>query len=164
MTVLHAKGGGSIDLTIDVGARIRGTLPPVVRQILTAEIVRPLRASLVSGAWPVDTGASLQGWEIRAVDAETVAIRNPVEYSEFVHRAGETVEVWTEVEELSERLVSALLPRLQRLASRPTRQLPLGLVSRSVLRAATLFASKVRAFARRDAPTRTTRTRSMRRR
>ena len=162
MTIVALRG--SVDLTIDVGARIRGTLPPVARQILTAEVVRPLRASLVSGGWPVDTGASLQAWEIRAPDQDTVAIRNPIEYAEFVHHAGETVEVWTEVEALSEQLVSAVLPRLQRLAARPTRQLPLGLVSRSVRRAATLFAAKVRAFARRDAPTRKTRTRSARRR
>lgn len=162
MTIVSIRG--AVDLTLDVGARVRGTLPPAARQILTAEVVRPLRASLVSGGWPVDTGASLQAWEIRAPNETTVRIANPIEYAEFVHRAGETLEVWTEVEELSEQLLTAVLPRLQRLAARPTRQLPLGFVSRSVRRAATLFASKVRAFARRDAPTRTTRTRSARRR
>jgi len=159
---------GSVDLSLDISRSVPG-LPPAARAILHEEIVVPLRESLLSGQWPVDTGASLQAWEIRAVDASTVAIRNPIEYAEFVHRAGESVEVWTELETLSEELLSSLLPRLRALARRPTRQLPLRLMSRAVARAGTLFASKVRALSqraarRRDAARRSARPRNVNRR
>lgn len=154
---------GSVDISLDIASRV-GPLPAAARQVLHDEIVVPLRESLLSGAWPVDTGASLQAWEIRAVAPDFVAIRNPIEYAEFVHRAGEEVEVWTELEALSEELLSSLLPRLRALSRRPTRQIPLRLLSRSVVRAGTLFASKVRALSQRSTRRREARARSTRRR
>lgn len=146
--------GGSVDISIDVGDRIPG-LPPAAAPILREEMVIPLRESLINGGWPVDTGASLQRWEIRVVGSDFVAIRNPIYYAEYVHRAGETVEVWTEIEALSEELFAAVAPRLRALARPPARQLPIRLISRAAVRAATLFAASTRVLTVREKSRRT---------
>ncbi len=146
--------GGSVDISIDVGDRVPG-LPPVARQILRDEMVIPLRESLINGGWPVDTGASLQAWEIRVIGSDFVAIRNPIFYAEYVHRAGETVEVWTEIEALSEDLYSSIAPRLRALARPAPRQIAMRLISRAAVRAATLFSASVRVLTARDVSRRT---------
>ena len=68
--------------------------------------------------WPVDTGTSRDAWDADVTATETdlsVTVFNAAErrgrgYSVYVHRAGESRLVWTEV---LERLTLNLIPSLQ---------------------------------------------------
>lgn len=109
----------SVDVSIDVGARLGVSgrlLADAVRESLGDEILRIARdlRAFVLDHWPVLTSASLQEWEVRQSGLFLI-VRNPIEYASYVHRAGETVEVWTEIRDEAERLVAAALPDLQRI-------------------------------------------------
>lgn len=108
-----------VDVSIDVGARlgISGRLlgDAVREQIgdVLLQAARDLRAFVIE-SWPVLTSASLSEWEIRPSGLWLI-VRNPIDYAEFVHRAGEKVEVWTEIRDEAERLVALALPELRRI-------------------------------------------------
>jgi hypothetical protein len=89
---------GFVDISIDLGERLgvddadldaeaREALAPILQ-----EMVRVWREDLLS-TWPVDTGRSQASWTDRWEGLVWV-LRNPVEYAEYVHNAGETVPVW----------------------------------------------------------------------
>lgn len=115
----------AVDVSIDVGARLGAATSIIgdaardaVRDRLR-RIALELREYLLD-VWPVLTAASLQEWEIRA-SGMWLIVRNPLDYAEYVHRAGETVEVWTEIRDRADELVDAALPELRDLvASMPS--------------------------------------------
>ena len=107
---------GFVDITIDLGERLgvddadldaeaREALAPILQ-----EMIRAWREALVVN-WPVDTGRSQQSWSNRWEGLVWV-LRNPVEYAEYVHNAGETVPVWEFLEARSEELVADALPEI----------------------------------------------------
>lgn len=150
----------SVDLTIDVAERLSIPFSGIAeeeRQRITDIIrtmARDLRAFIVE-AWPVDTSASLQEWEVRASGFRFI-VRNPIEYAEYVHRAGETVEVWTEIRDQAEALVDAALPEMEEVAAAGLSRQPLDVGQLFGLPLAvsaepltdTLFARKASAFGR----------------
>jgi hypothetical protein len=107
---------GFVDISIDLGERLgvddadldaeaREALAPILQ-----EMVRVWREDLLS-TWPVDTGRSQASWVDRWEGLVWV-LRNPVEYAEYVHNAGETVPVWEFLEARSEELVADALPEI----------------------------------------------------
>jgi len=143
--------GGSVDLSIDVGRRFGVTGGA---RAAVVEILRGLRRDLrefIIGVWPVDTGASLQAWSNRISGLDWL-IRNPTDYSEFVHSAGSTTEVWTEIERESESLLDAAAPDIEAAitAARPARAGARSVAARAtsgVRAAAALFTARSRALA-----------------
>jgi len=112
---------GSVDLTIDVGARLgvnTDSLTTAARDQLESAIddLAWQLGEFIDLIWPVDTGASQADWESAAEDLIWV-IRNPREYAEFVHRKGETVEVYTQIEAESERILAGKLSVLRAIAA-----------------------------------------------
>jgi len=108
---------GAVDLSLDVGAILLVDAADLDEQAL-AEVEEvqyaledALRELLIRW-WPVDTGRSLMGWAIQWEGLVWV-IRNPVPYAEYVHRAGESREVWRDLEQASERLLARALPRFR---------------------------------------------------
>ena len=105
---------GAVDLTLDLGSRLgidEADLSPkavATFRRLQAELVRLWREDLIE-VWPVDTGRSQASWENRWAGLIWV-LRNPVEYAEFVHHAGDGTEVWTFLEARSEELIDGALP------------------------------------------------------
>ena len=115
MTVVSVDG--SLDLSLDLGDRLGVDLADLspatlaaVRAILQ-ELVRLWREDLIE-LWPVDTGRSQASWETRWEGLVWV-IRNPVEYAEYVHNAGDGTEVWTFLEARSEELVADATPEIE---------------------------------------------------
>lgn len=111
----------AVDVSINVGARL-GSAESIIGDAATGavnerlrDLARQVREYLLT-VWPVLTAASLQEWEIRASGLWLI-VRNPLDYAEYVHRAGETVEVWTEVRDYADELVEAALPELRALVA-----------------------------------------------
>lgn len=119
----------AVDVSINVGARL-GSAASIIGDAAAGavnerlrDLARQVREYLLT-VWPVLTAASLQEWEIRASGLWLI-VRNPLDYAEYVHRAGETVEVWTEVRDYADELVEAALPELRALvAAIPSLPLP----------------------------------------
>ena len=87
-------GFSPADLSPAGRAQIVGILDTVARE--WAEAMLRL--------WPVDTRRSQQAWEFFARSGDlALVIRNPVDYVEWVHRAGEprTALVWEELERVA---------------------------------------------------------------
>lgn len=149
----------SVDVSIDVGRRLGSPrLTQEGRDQITerlTDIAAELREFLIE-SWPVDTAFSLQAWEIRAAGL-WLYVRNPIDYAEYVHRSGETTEVWREVQAVAEELVESALPDLRAIAeaSRPAPSLAPDQTGvgpsralRDALRATALFSARQRAFQR----------------
>ena len=110
----RSESSGSVDISINVGARLRKENVPTAK--LTAGsrsaiwgLVEELAFQLgefVDNVWPVDTGASQSDWDITAEGLEWT-IRNPREYSAFVHRKGSAALVYLEIATKSEELLRA---------------------------------------------------------
>ena len=91
----NTRTSGSVDISINVGARLRAQGIATARLTAGArsaiwELIEELAFQLgefVDNVWPVDTGASQADWDITAEGLEWT-IRNPREYAAFVHRAG----------------------------------------------------------------------------
>lgn len=112
----NTRSSGSVDISINVGARLRD------QGIATAKLTAGARSaiwSIVEGlafqlgefvdfVWPVDTGASQADWDITAEGLEWT-IRNPREYAAYVHRADTSVDdlVYLEIAAKSEELLSS---------------------------------------------------------
>lgn len=104
---------GSVDISIDVGSRLGNVPRSAVSdvQAVLGGLRRQWREDLI-GVWPVETGRSLQGWQNR-VSGLVWILRNPVDYAEFVHVAGDTTEVWRFLEARAEQLVSSAMPEMR---------------------------------------------------
>lgn len=99
----------SVDISIHVGARVGYSRASALGQQLIQERMEQIRIEIrefILVSWPVETATSLQGWELR-VGGSWLYIRNQIDYAEHVHRAGESVLVWTEIEAFAEQQVSA---------------------------------------------------------
>ena len=117
---------GSVDLSIDVAARfgldVSALTPEAVARI--EAIVDDLAFRLgefIDSVWPVDTGASQASWE-STQEGFFWVIRNDREYAEYVHRAGDSTEVWRIVEARSEELLQGAAARISRAAATGLRQ------------------------------------------
>jgi len=113
---------GSVDISIDVGKRLGVSLKELspdaaarIRRILLA--VSATWTERMLRLWPVQTRRSQQQWHSR-IRGLVWLLANPVDYAEFVHRAGGTVHdpVWKELEALSEELLGQVLPQLKTIA------------------------------------------------
>lgn len=113
---------GAVDISIDVYSRIAGSadaLSPGARDEVEAvmdDLIAELREYLID-TWPVDTGRSQQSWSLQW-EPPLWVIRNPVEYAEFVHDKGSTLESWVLVEAESEQLINGALGRLNEIVQR----------------------------------------------
>ena len=108
----NTRTSGSVDISINVGARLRE------QGIATARLTAGARSAIrgiveglafqlgefVDFVWPVDTGASQADWDITAEGLEWT-IRNPREYSAFVHTKNSTALVYLEIAARSEELL-----------------------------------------------------------
>lgn len=117
MTVLSSPGDGFVDISLDLGDRLGvddADLDPTARdalQPILQEITRVWREDLLD-TWPVDTGRSQASWSDRWEGLVWV-LRNPVEYAEYVHNAGEEAPVWEFLEARSEELVAEAIPAIE---------------------------------------------------
>ena len=144
----------AIDLSLDVGKRL-GTPVSAIPKEATSEIqgiIRDVAAELrefLLQVWPVETATSLQEWEIRGASFWLI-IRNPLDYAVYVHRKGDSTEVWTEVQAKSEELVLAALPSMQSVIAKhpPKTQLEIPFFISADLITSALFEAKARAFQR----------------
>ena len=145
----------SVDLSINVGTRL-GVRSEDLSAEAAEEVARLLDEvrievrEYILVVWPVDTAASLQEWELR-VSGLWLILRNPVDYVEYVHRSGETVLVWTEIQARSEELVTDALPAMQTAiaaAPPPPQQVALPIFGATDLLTSILFAAKRAAIAR----------------
>ena len=116
---------GAVDLSIDVFSRLPASYDSLdssgqaeVDDIMSGLIV-DLREYIIDN-WPVDTRRSQQSWELQWVPPWWI-VRNPVEYAEYVHPAGQganVIESWTGVEEESEALLDGAMGALGGVISR----------------------------------------------
>lgn len=144
----------SVDLSINVGTRL-GVRSEDLSAEAAEEVARLLDEVRIEAreyilvVWPVDTAASLQEWELR-VSGLWLILRNPVDYVEYVHRSGEKVLVWTEIQARSEELVVAALPVMEAaIAAAPApAQQTLPIFGATDLLTSILFAAKRAAIAR----------------
>ena len=117
---------GPVNISIDVAERMRakginpdGLSPRALEQIW--DIIDGIAFDLgefVDEVWPVDTGASHADWETTA-EGLFLIVRNPREYAEFVHRKGQTGQVYKEIGREAERLLAAAWPAIKRAAKKP---------------------------------------------
>jgi len=123
----RSESSGSVDISINVGARLRKENVPTAKLTAGARsaiwnIVEGLAFQLgefVDFVWPVDTGASQSDWDITAEGLEWT-IRNPREYSAFVHRKGSTALVYLEIATKSEELLRAAWSQIKAAAETTT--------------------------------------------
>ena len=139
---------GAVDLSIDVFSRLSVSYDALDSrgQADVDDIMRDLIADLreyTIDNWPVDTGRSQQSWELQWQPPWWI-IRNPVEYAEYVHPAGNPTESWTGVEAESETLLDDALGELGGVISRSAAT---GL--RGVIRQQAGLAARLRAQAER---------------
>ena len=142
----------SVDLTIDVGARVGYARATAEGRRLVQQRMEQIRIEVrefILTSWPVDTATSLQGWEVR-VQRGLLVIRNQIPYAVHVHREGETTLVWEEIEAVAEQEVSAAEGEMRQIvaentAGATTRPLQVGGVA-TVLSA--LFRARARVFSR----------------
>jgi hypothetical protein len=116
---------GAVDLSINVYSRLSGFtdgLSPQARGQIE-DVIDDLTAELreyIIDYWPVDTRRSQQAWSLQW-EAPMWLIRNPVEYAEYVHTAGQgpnPEESWRGVEAESEELLAGALSRLNQIVQR----------------------------------------------
>ena len=116
---------GSVDISIDVAARMRAKGISVINltQSAVAQIwslideLAFLLGEFIDLVWPVDTGASQADWETTAEGFEWV-IRNPREYTEYVRHKNSTkgARVYKQVAERSEELLRGAWSRIKAIA------------------------------------------------
>ena len=117
---------GPVNISIDVAERMRekgievdSLSPQALEQIW--DIIDGIAfdvGEFVDEVWPIDTGASHADWESTA-EGLFLILRNPREYAEFVHRKGQTGQVYKEIGREAERLLSAAWPAIKRAAKKP---------------------------------------------
>ena len=107
-----------VDISIDIGQRLGAMLTDFGAQApQAADIVEDLRFRWQEDlleVWPVDTGTSLQGWE-NYRSLLVWVLRNPVEYAEYVHAAGDDVPIVEYLAAKAEEYVADAMPDLERL-------------------------------------------------
>jgi hypothetical protein len=117
---------GAMDLSIDVGERLgvddADLSPEAMGQIRTIlrTLVRAWREELIQ-VWPVDTGRSQSSWSNR-IEGLVWVLRNPVEYAEYVHVAGDPTQVWRYLETLSEELLDGVMTDLRAVVAESRRE------------------------------------------
>ncbi len=159
---------GPVDISIDVGARLRKENVSTAKLTAGArsaiwEIVEGLSFQLgefVDFAWPRDTGLSQADWDITAEGLEWT-IRNPREYAGFVHRKGGTALVYLEIAAKSEELlrsawgqikaaVETTTPSTSVLRGRLGQFLLPSIVGQAEAPAGTLFSARAAGFLRQN--------------
>ena len=71
------------------------SLTPAEQDVLTFWL--EILMAAIRNAWPVETGTSRDRWNAHAIPAFGdlgIVIENPMYYAEFVHRKGESGELW----------------------------------------------------------------------
>ena len=118
----NTRDSGSVDISIDIGARLRA------QGIATAKLTAGARSAIweileglafqlgefVDFVWPVDTGASQADWDITAEGLEWT-IRNPREYAAYVHRADTSADdlVYLKIASKSEDLLRGVWSQIK---------------------------------------------------
>jgi hypothetical protein len=120
---LSGKDVGYVDLSIDVGQRLGVTEAELSEEALSdiEEMIEDLAWELgeyIDDVWPRDTGASHADWDVGADDLMWT-IRNPREYAEWVHAAGDETKkpIADLIEEESETLISEAMTALRKIVA-----------------------------------------------